>query len=206
MVKHKSRLEREKEVAEQQRKAEEAAQAQRAKRKVVHTPGSWAKQVGHTQLLHYQLLVTLSEQTDAGVNPRCSSLDIHVICRFNLERHCRSSKSMQGSNCMPLKLVSMLRLVYVIAHTVCMFARAIVAFVLTLFGATGVDRVWANWASTKAGWRRRKRLLQRLAGLQEPALLWVASCPATCAPRLLPRLCRRCAVTSRLLSLCCAAC
>ena len=45
MVKHKSRLEREKEVAEQQRKAEEAAQAQRAKRKVVHTPGPWAKQV-----------------------------------------------------------------------------------------------------------------------------------------------------------------
>ena len=45
MVKHKSRLEREKEVAEQQRKAEEAAQAQRAKRKVVHTPGSWTKQV-----------------------------------------------------------------------------------------------------------------------------------------------------------------
>lgn len=44
MVKHKSRLEREKEVAEQQRKAEEAAQAQRAKRKVVHTPGPWAKQ------------------------------------------------------------------------------------------------------------------------------------------------------------------
>ena len=45
MVKHKSRLEREKEVAEQQRKAEEAAQAQKAKRKVVHTPGSWTKQV-----------------------------------------------------------------------------------------------------------------------------------------------------------------
>lgn len=45
MVRHKSRLEREKEAAQQQRKAEEAAQAQRAKRKVVHTPGSWAKQV-----------------------------------------------------------------------------------------------------------------------------------------------------------------
>ena len=45
MVKHKSRLEREKEVAEQQRKVEEAAQAQKAKRKVVHTPGSWTKQV-----------------------------------------------------------------------------------------------------------------------------------------------------------------
>ncbi len=48
MVKHKSRLEREKEVAEQQRKGEEAAQAQRAKRKVVHTPGSWTKQVTST--------------------------------------------------------------------------------------------------------------------------------------------------------------
>ena len=48
MVKHKSRLEREKEVAEQQRKAEEAAQAQKAKRKVVHTPGSWTKQVTST--------------------------------------------------------------------------------------------------------------------------------------------------------------
>jgi len=48
MVKHKSRLEREKEVAEQQRKAEEAAQAQKAKRKVVHTPGSWTKQVTPT--------------------------------------------------------------------------------------------------------------------------------------------------------------
>lgn len=52
MVKHKSRLEREKEVAEQQRKVEEAAQAQRAKRKVVHTPGSWAKQVWIPALLH----------------------------------------------------------------------------------------------------------------------------------------------------------
>ena len=45
LVKHKSRLEREKEAAEQQRKAEEAAQAQAAKRKVVHTPGSRTKQV-----------------------------------------------------------------------------------------------------------------------------------------------------------------
>ncbi len=51
MVKHKSRLEREKEVAEQQRKAEEAAQAQKAKRKVVHTPGSWTKQVTSTHCL-----------------------------------------------------------------------------------------------------------------------------------------------------------
>ena len=39
MVKHKSRLQVEKEQAVQQRKAEEAAQAQHAKRKVVHTPG-----------------------------------------------------------------------------------------------------------------------------------------------------------------------
>lgn len=45
LVKHKSRLQVEKEQAVQQRKAEEAAQAQQAKRKVVHTPGSWAKQV-----------------------------------------------------------------------------------------------------------------------------------------------------------------
>ena len=45
MVKHKSRLQVEKEQAVQQRKAEEAAQAQRAKRKVIHTPGSWSKQV-----------------------------------------------------------------------------------------------------------------------------------------------------------------
>ena len=45
MVRHKSRLEREKEVAEQQRKAEAAAQAQRSKRKVVHTPGSTTQQV-----------------------------------------------------------------------------------------------------------------------------------------------------------------
>ena len=52
MVKHKSRLEREKEIAEQQRKVEEAAQAQRAKRKVVHTPGSWTKQVWIPYLLH----------------------------------------------------------------------------------------------------------------------------------------------------------
>lgn len=45
MVKHKSRLQVEKEQAVEQRKAEEAAQAQRAKRKVIHTPGSWSKQV-----------------------------------------------------------------------------------------------------------------------------------------------------------------
>ena len=38
-------MEIEKEQAVKQRKAEEAAQAERARRKVVHTPGSWSKQV-----------------------------------------------------------------------------------------------------------------------------------------------------------------
>ena len=68
----------------------------------------------------------------------------------------------------------------------------------------GFHRVWVNWASTKAGWRRRRRLLQQLAKLREPALQWGGSCPATCAPPLPPRLCRRCAATSRLLSSRCA--
>lgn len=62
----------------------------------------------------------------------------------------------------------------------------------------GVYRVSVNWASTKAGWRRRRMLLQRLARLPAAALLWVASCLATCAPPLPPRPCRRCGATSRL--------
>ena len=58
MVKHKSRLEREKEVAQQQRQAEEAAQAHKAKRKVIHTPGSWTKQVHkHSPCLHYDCVL-----------------------------------------------------------------------------------------------------------------------------------------------------
>ena len=75
MVKHKSRLEREKEVAQQERKAEEAAQALRAKRKVVHTPGSWTKQVTlRTQLLACCMRpITLGPPQHKAVHPPGSS-------------------------------------------------------------------------------------------------------------------------------------
>ena len=72
MVKHKSRLEREKEVAEQQRKAEEAACAQKAKRKVVHTPGSWTKQVTST---HTFIIVTVNDSNSNSNSNNISHSD-----------------------------------------------------------------------------------------------------------------------------------
>ena len=93
MVKHKSRLEREKEVAEQQRKAEEAAQAQRAKRKVVHTPGAWAKQVWHPELSYVTAVDCFVWANRCMASPDLYSFGAHLTRHLNLERHCRSSKA-----------------------------------------------------------------------------------------------------------------
>ncbi|DBA86265.1 TPA: hypothetical protein ACH3X1_005765 [Trebouxia sp. C0004] len=93
MVKHKSRLEREKEVAAQQRKAEEAAQAQKTKRKVVHTPGSWTKQglgeLGkHKSRLEKEKEAAAAARKAAGGSPALPKLPSYM-------RPTSASKAMQ---------------------------------------------------------------------------------------------------------------
>ncbi|DBA72696.1 TPA: hypothetical protein ACH3X2_010232 [Trebouxia sp. C0005] len=93
MVRHKSRLEREKEVAQQQSKAEEAAQAQKAKRKVVHTPGSWTKQglgeLGkHKSRLEKEKEAAAAARKAAGGSPALTKLPSYM-------RPTSASKAMQ---------------------------------------------------------------------------------------------------------------